>query len=303
MRQVTKDDINSIKFILNSYADKKKLIEMQLQKYYINEEFMIEFGEYVPSDVFSKSVGLSYRMIKSYPDKFAIDQWMWIKDKSLEPLLHDDFLSTLTDQQLEDILVNTSSKNFTHEIFDKYFNSSRISDRVKSIIINLVADSLSDEVLMKNVSMLDYSVFEDSDRKWSKELIESLFRNRKLDMRFFISGLLKSDDLGFVIRMVNDSSLEFVVNQQTFDREIIAMLNYLPQKHYLVLFDKIKTYASNALTYNVLSHLLETNDFLEEEFFLENIDIFKNLSISGKVATYARSRDYRQLLLLLKLNQ
>jgi hypothetical protein len=303
MRQVTKDDINSIKFILNSYADKKKLIEMQLQKYYINEEFMIEFGEYVPSDVFSKSVGLSYQMIKSYPDKFAIDQWMWIKDKSLEPLLHDEFLSTLTDQQLEDILVNTSSKNFTPEIFDKYFNSSRVSDRVKSIIINLVADSLSDEVLMKNVSMLDYSVFEDSDRKWSKELIESLFRNRKLDMRFFISGLLKSDDLGFVIRMVNDSSLEFVVNQQTFDREIIAMLNYLPQKHYLVLFDKIKTYASNALTYNVLSHLLETNDFLEEEFFLENIDIFKNLSISGKVATYARSRDYRQLLLLLKLNQ
>jgi len=304
MRQATTDDINSIKFILNSYSKKEDLIEAQLKKFYVTDEFMREFGEHVSDKAFSSSPSLTYGMIKAYPDKFHMGYWVESHSMSLEPLMHDEFVKNLVGDRLEGILLLIRSELLTPQLFDKYFNNEKISQSTKAALLNSATFKLDDDLLFNNRDVLESEIFTSNKQKsWNKELIERIFRNRKLCMRFFINGLLKTNDLGFVIRMLNDDTLEFTQSGETWDSELIAALNYIPQKHYAKLIDKIEKYNSNALSYGVIQHLLETNDFLDEEFILERLNVFGNPAISGKTATYARARDYRRVLLALKLNQ
>jgi hypothetical protein len=303
MKDLTSTEIESIKFIMNSYSEKSKLIDIQLKKYNLNTDFMREFGQYISQESFSSSPGLTYELIKSYSELFDKDIWLNSPTKSLDPLRYDEFLDIIGEENIEKILLNINASQLSEDIFLKYFNNTNVSTDAKKKLINSTNFTLTPEFIIENAEYITEKIFTNvrNKVKWDRHLVEGVFNNKELTMLFFINALLMIDDLGFIKRMLEENSLKFAVTGGTFDSELKSFITFLPDSYMGPLFDKITQYSKNALSYNVLEHLLDMKDFLTEEFLLEYIQPFKDNALQGKLASYARERDYRAILLNLKI--
>lgn len=304
MKKATASDIITLRHILSTFSSNKGfVVAAQCSKLVLTEEFVSEFGEHIDKKAFSGSPDLGLDMIKKYPNLFDIEVWKVSKVKSLEPLMDDDFSSKLSDSDLETAVKSADAKKITRELYRKH--EARLSPGLREHIVNNTAflSGADDETVAKHADSLTAAIFlnRSVDLKWTNGLIERVLKNKKLlRPSFAIAALSKSRDYAFIKRML-ESELSYAQTNETFDLELRNFVSTLPEPYVGSLFSMLERSSPNALTYSVLSHTLKIKDYLEESFLIENIEHFKRNGMVGEVASYARSRDYGSLMVMLKL--
>jgi len=301
----TESDIESIKFILRNYVDfekKQDLLDIQCKKYKINSDFVREFQEFIKKEAFSTSPGLSYDVIKQFPNLFDINIWINSKEKSLEPLLDDEFSQKLSSDEIGNSIKLSNPTLITEDIFNKFFND--ISEEYKEILVNRSTLAANSGFLEKYSAYVNEEIFKNLKIRidWTNALIENILTNKSLTFKFLITALSQSDDLAFIKRMLTSTDLTFKPSGGTLDQEMKILINRLPEDYLEALFSCAQKENANALSYEVLQHVLKMNDELTEQFILDYINQFKEVGMIPELASYARYRDYRAVLLNLHLS-
>jgi len=303
IKEPTRSDIEAIKLVMRAYEDKKNLINLQAKKYSINDLFVEEFEQYLTKESFSGSPALKFAMIKKYKEFFDFEVWAQNKEKSLEPLLFDEFVDeySVKGEELDKVISNTNPENFTKVVFDKYFSS--LGYETKKFVINFTALSGDPQFLTENAELITSDIFKNRKVKidWTNDLIEKIFTNKTLTVRFLINTLYQSKDLAFIRRMLT-TPFNYKDSGETFDVDLKNIIIKLSENYMKELFDIVRAHNKNALSYEVMSFILKVKDDLEEDFLVENVDLFIENGLMGDLATYARSRDYRSVMIVLKLN-
>jgi hypothetical protein len=303
IKEATRSDIEAIKLIMRAYENKQNLIDLQAKKYRMNDLFIQEFEGFINKENFSSSPGLKYEFIKKYDEFFDYEIWLKGSEKSLEPLLHDEFIEeyAVKDERLDEVVSSTNHENYTREVFEKHLKN--VGYETRKLIINKSPLAAEADFLIENAELLTQDIFKNRKAKieWTNDLIEKIFINKTLTARFVVNALYQSKDLAFIRRMLT-TDFNYKDSGETFDTEMKNMINKLTETYLPPLFDLVRKYDKNALTYDVVSYLLNMKDDLEEDFLLENIDIFIENGLQGSLATYARIREYRSIMVVLKLS-
>jgi hypothetical protein len=303
IKTIGASEVSTIRFMLGSMPEKnrKALVESQCSKYKISPEFVREFREHIGRDAFTKSPELTYDVIRAYPDLFDFGQWSLHRDKSLEPLLHDEFVSKhcTADKSVEICFLQTDPSNITPEVFDRHARS--LGTDVTRFVLNK-SRLTTEDMVRKYPDLLDEDIFWNRYIKldWTNALLEHVLANKTLTARFLVNALSKTTDLAFMKRMLN-ADLKYQDYTGTFDGELKGLLLNIPQAYYSEVFSVLSKHSPNAVTYSLLDTLLTMNDSLEEEFLMENAEHFKRHGLTGKLAAHARANDYKSLLVMLKL--
>jgi len=302
-KTITQSEIDTLKYMFGTFPEstRKTLIENQCAKYKLTPDFIREFKEYISKKDFTTSLELSYDMIKMFEDMFDVETWIGHVDKSLEPLMHDDFIEKhLKERDLNHIIAYSNAKSITKEVFEKHFEN--LSNDVKAFIIN--ASHITDEGLIRKYpGMVDEDAFKNKSMKveWTNSLIEYVLTNKKLTVKVLISALRKTKDFGFMKRML-ETKFDYAQSAETYDDLLKEFIFTIPEIYYPRLFELLDEFSSNAITYDVLMALLITNQFLEEKFLIDNLTHFKRNGLTGKFAEYARANDYKSVMVALKLS-
>jgi hypothetical protein len=303
-KEITSKEIETLKYMFRTFpeATRKTLIENQCSKYIINVEFINEFLPYITKESFSTSPELKYFLIKLFPQMFDYISWKANKNKNLEPLLNDEFASSFanTNEEIESILMSTNASNITKEIYDKYFE--KISANGQAYFVNN-STIASEEMVRKYPSVVNDEIFRNKHAKieWSNSLIDYILANKKLTVKFLFSLLSQTKDLGFINSVLN-RELDILETGETFDSELKNFLFGLHTDNFQRVFQLLAKYSPNAISYSVLERVLDLNDFLSEDFLIENIEYFKRHNLTSKVAQYARKNEYDSLMVLLRLS-
>jgi len=282
-------------------STRKTLIENQCAKYKITSDFVREFKEYITKQSFSTSPELTSEMILAYDDLYDYNSWKNNKNKTLQPLLDDAFVQKYVGtDSIEDIILSTETTALTTEIFTKYFE--KLGANVKSLIINS-SQLTNEELIRKYPDLVNEKIFSNKHVKfeWTNSLIEYILQNKQLTSRFLINILSKTKDFGFMEEMLN-KDFNYTQSGGTFDEELKNFLFNLPADYYGLIFDVLSKHSPNALTYAVLERVLEYNDFLSEQFLIENVEHFNRAGLFGKIAEYARRNEYKALMVMLRLS-
>ena len=304
IKRVTESDIESISFILKNFKAPEKrveLISMQSKKFLLSYEFIREFKEYMTKESFSTSPGINYQLIKDFPELFDYNLWANSPEKSLEPLLHDEFRESLSADTIGRSIETCKPDLITKEIYDKFVTI--IPEETKIYIVNNTTLANDTEFLMKNVSVINESLLDNPRLKveWTNDLIEKILLNKELTFRFVVKILTKTTDLAFIERMLR-SSFNYKQTGGTIDDDLRLFIKRLPEDYLEPLFDCAKANNKNSLSYNVLLFVLKMKDELSEQFLLDYINEFKEVGLNGELASYARMRDYNSVLLNLHLS-
>lgn len=303
IKQPTNSDIASLRFLVNNFAtDEKKItmLTLQCKKFKLTTDFVKEFKEYITKDSFSSSPGLTSEVIKSFPELFDTKVWREAEDKSLDLLMDDEFVETLEDDDIDVIIQSTNPKIITSDIFEKYYDN--ITDETKKFIVNKTSLANSEEFIKKHSKHLTEDIFINTKVHiaWTNDLIENIAINKTLTVKFLTAMLAKSYDIAFIDRILT-TGLNFSDGGGTADTEIKIMINKLPEDYMESLFNMIFMNNRNALSYDVLTHVLKMKDDLSEQFLLDYVQCFKEVGMEGSVAEYARPRNYEAVLLNLHM--
>jgi len=302
IKTIGASEVSTIRFMLGSMPEKnrKALVESQCSKYKISPEFVREFREHIGAGAFTKSPELTYDVIRAYPDLFDFGAWRFHREKSLEPLLHDEFVSKYVKEgELESCFLQTDPSNITPEVFDRHARS--LGTDVTRFVLNK-SRLTTEDMIRKYTDLLDEDIFWNRYVKvdWTNALLEHVLANKTLTARFLVNALSKTTDLAFMKRMLN-APLRYQDYTGTFDGELKGLLLNIPQAYYGDVFSALSKHSPNAITYSLLDTLLTMNDSLEEEFLMENAEHFKRNGLTGRLAAHARANDYKSLLVMLKL--
>jgi DNA integrity scanning protein DisA with diadenylate cyclase activity len=303
VREVKQSDIQAIKFILDAYEDKENLINMQCKKYKLTIEFIQEFGRHITKEAFSKSPDLSFELISLYEDEyFDLESWIESKEKSLDPLLNPIFLESLGDKA-EDAIKNTDPIRITKEIFKQF--KDIISYDIREKIINIGAVATDEEFLIDHAEYLTSDIFKNRNIniKWTEDLIEKIFANKILTVKFVFSALTDIKNIFFIEKILKNDKLKYKATNDTFNIELKNFLNKISENQIGYLFNIVRENNPAAFTYDFLAYVLRMKDYLSEEFLIENADLFLKNALFDDLVKYARFKDYMELLVLLKLNE
>jgi hypothetical protein len=303
VKTITQSEINTLKYMFGTFPEstRKTLIENQCAKYKITTDFVREFKEYITKQSFSTSPELTSEMIFAHNDLFDYNVWKNNKNKTLQPLLDDTFVEKYVGtDSIEDIILLTEHSALTVEMFNKYFE--KLGNNVKSLAVN--SSQLTTEELVRTYpDLVNEKIFSNKHVKfeWTNSLIEHILNNKQLNTKFLISILSKTKDFGFMEEMLN-RDFNYVQSGGTFDEELKTFLFNLPADYYGLIFDVVAKNSPNALTYSVLERVLDFNDFLSEQFLIENVEHFNRAGLFGKLAEYARRNEYKALMVMLRLS-
>jgi len=304
IKTITPSEIATLKYMFQTFPEstRKTLIENQCAKYSITTDFVREFRDYISAKDFTSSPNLSSSMILAHENLFDFNVWKDIKNKSLEPLMSDDFVMKYIqdDSEIEKIILKTDISNMSTGLFEKYFG--KLSEIVKSYIIN-TSNITSEELVRKYPGLLDEFIFKNRNLKveWTNSLIEHILKNKKLRVRFMISILSQTKDLAFMRRML-ETDFDYENTGDTFDVELKSYLINIPQDYYPLVFARVVDHSPNAVTYDVLRTMLDMNDSLSEEFLVQNVEHFIRNGLTARLAEYARLNEYKGLMVALKLS-
>jgi hypothetical protein len=302
VKEITQSEIETLKYMFSTFPEstRKTLIENQCQKYRINDNFIREFKDYIDTKSFSYSPELSYETIKRHTGLFDISYWLSNPDKSLEPMLHDDFVGEyLGGTDIDSVLLGVKPSQITNDIFQKYFK--QLGNDARSFFLN--SSRITSEAFLREFPEdVNEEIFKNKYAKieWSNDLIEYVLSNKTLTVKFLVSILQQTKDIGFVRRMLT-TDFNYKQTGETFDTELKNFLFNIHQDLFPVIFEKLELYSPNAITYSLLERMLEVNSFLEESFLTQNAEHFIRNGLTGKLAQYARRNEYESLLLVLKL--
>lgn len=303
IKTVKPSDIKAIKLILNAYEDKENLISMQCKKYKLTMEFVQEFGRYLTKEAFSTSPELSFELISMYEDEyFDMDFWIESQEKSLEPLLVPVFVNALGDK-LDEAIKNTNPMRVSKEIFENFKDVIPYDTKVQ--IINNSKIIEDEEFLIDNADYLTADVFKNRnlDIEWTEDLIEKIFANKVLTIRFVLSALTNIKNIFFIEKVLKDTSFKYEPTNETFNVELKNFINRISENQIGYLFDILRTNNPAAFTYDLLGYILNMKNYLTEDFLIENSDLFLKNALFDELVKYARFKDYMDLLVLLKLNE
>lgn len=303
IREAKESDIKAIKLILNAYEDKENLINMQCKKYKLTMEFVQEFGKYLTKEAFSTSPELSFELISMYEDEyFDLNFWIESQEKSLDPLLVPVFINSLGDK-VDEAIKNTNPMRVSKEIFENFKDTIPYDTRVQ--IFNNSKLIEDEQFLLDNVEYLTADVFKNRNLniEWSEDLIEKIFANKVLTVRFVLSALTNIKNIFFIEKVLKDSSFKYKPTNETFNVELKNFINRISENQIGYLFDILRTNNPAAFTYDLLDYILNMKDYLTEDFLIENSDLFLKNALFDKLVKYARFKDYMDLLVLLKFNE
>jgi DNA integrity scanning protein DisA with diadenylate cyclase activity len=139
--------------------------------------------------------------------------------------------------------------------------------------------------------------------EWSEDLIEKIFANKVLTVRFVLSALTNVKNIFFIEKVLKDSSFKYEPTNETFNVELKNFINRISENQIGYLFDILRTNNPAAFTYDLLGYILNMKDYLTEDFLIENSDLFLKNALFDELVKYARFKDYMDLLVLLKLNE
>lgn len=301
-KEITRSEIETMKYMFSTFPEstRKTLVSNQCQKYKLTDEFVSEFREYITSVDFSTSPELDYRTLANHKELFDIDAWLSNSTKSLEPMLHEEFVGEyLVGKDIDSVLLGVKPSQITTEVFEAYFG--RLSDKARSFFLNS-SRVTSEELVRKHPSDVSEEIFKNKFVKidWSNALIEHILTNKKLTVRFLVSALSQTKDLGFIKRMLT-TELDYADSNDTFDMELKGFLMGIHQDYFQLVFSLLEKHSPNAITYSVLERMLEINNFLDEDFLVQNAEHFLRNGMLSQLAQYARRNDYNALLLVLRL--
>jgi hypothetical protein len=302
IKEITQSEIETLKYMFSTFPEstRKTLIENQCQKYVLTDDFIREFKDYIQSVNFSKSPELLYSMIQKHKDIFDINAWLSYPDRSLEPMLHDEFVTEyLAKDNIDMVLMTTRAAQITKEVFQKYFLT--LGSDARSYLLNS-SKITSEEFLKQYIEDIDENIFKNKYIKidWSNTLIEHILSNKTLTVKFLVNILMQTKDIGFIKRML-ESNFNYKQTGETFDNDLKNFLFNIHQDYFPLVFKRLEEHSPNAITYSVLERMLEINNFIEEEFLIQNVEHFIRNGLTPKLAQYARKNEYESLLLVLKL--
>jgi hypothetical protein len=302
IKEITQSEIETLKYMFKTFPEstRKTLIENQCQKYKLTDEFIVEFKEYITNVDFSRSPDLDYSTIQKHDTIFDINAWNSNPERSLEPMLHDEFVGKyLGGTDIDSVLLGVKPSQITNDIFQKYFK--QLGNDARSFFLN--SSRITSEAFLREFPEdINEEIFRNKYAKieWSNDLIEYILSNKTLTVKFLVSILQQTKDIGFVRRMLT-SDFDYKQTGETFDTDLKNFLFNIHQDLFPVIFEKLELYSPNAITYSLLERMLEVNSFLEESFLTQNAEHFIRNGLTGKLAQYARRNEYESVLLVLKL--
>lgn len=298
-KEITGSTIEATRMLFHNSNKNPQIIEIQCQKYKLTSQFMDTFLQSITKELFSNSPLLSYDLIKRYPDLFDINIWLLNPNKSLEPLLHDDFVETYGKETLTKAFSFVDYSLISKDVFEKFYPYLSAETITKIVNKNTFTD---EEFLIKYATFLNFSIFRNRDIKvqWSNSLIEKILQNKLLTVRFLIAILKQTQDVGFIKRMLSEP-FQYQISGETFDAELKEFIFRLHDDYMVPLFELIRKYSPNAASHDVLNTVLDFKNFLSEEFIIDNATVFFANGLKGRLASYARERNYDSVLVLLRL--
>ena len=301
-RIVKQSDIEAIKVVLNAYEDKENLIEMQCKKFKLTPEFMQTFNLYMKPEFFSTSPDLDFDLIMMYEEFFDLNAWLHSREKSLDPLLEKNFLDVVGMDNIDEAIRNTDPQRVSKEVFEAFKDIIPFETKVQ--IINKSALAENEEFMIANAEYLTVEIFKNRsiNIKWTEDLIEKIFANKTLTVKFVLAALTNIKNLIFIEKVLRDQTLSYEQTNDTFNLELKNFLNRISENQIGDLFDILRKYNPAAFTYDFLKYVLNMKDYLSEGFLIENTDLFLKNALFDDLVKYGRFKDYMDLLVLLKFN-
>ena len=301
MKTVTSDVIETLKYMLSTFPESNSsdLVSIQAEKYKLTRDFINEFYGNLTKEAFSTSPDLEWELIKEYPEFFDYIIWLRKTNKTLEPLLHDDFVK-LYSVNVEEVITTASPKSLSIEIFKKYF--SVLNHNARSVIINSSVIT-NEELVRLYPALVNENIFSNLYAKidWTNDLIEHVMKNKELNGRFVTLLLSRTKDMAFIERMLTTESFTYKQEGSTFDTELKNFLLNIPAVLYEAVFNVLRKYSPNAISYEVLQFILSTNDFLPEKFIIDNLSAFMANGLRAQVIDYVRYHQFKAAMIVLKL--
>lgn len=289
--------IGALKMMLSGASNPKEIVALYCKENQLDEEDIAVLREWIDKEIFSSSKKLTKKLVEENPELFDESIWNSSTEKSIDFILDDNY--TLSDEDVLVALKTSNSEELTPEIASKVFE--RHNEALTQVLLRKI--NIDENFLVANVNNLTSNIFKNLRVKefLNTKLIEELIENRsQLDMKFFVAALNTTRDFGWIKRMLKTPRTNYIQTANTFDAELLNLLNGLPELYFNDLFSIISTYDKNALSYTVLCKLLSMTD-LSEEFCIENFDLFQSVGLRGALATYAVDHDFEALITMYAL--
>ena len=306
MTKITRFDessIESLRLMLSYGIDKEEAIKNACEIRQITPEFIREFKEYITSESFSKSYMLSMDMINAYPELF--DKNMWAEGKHIDiALLFDPSFYALYGHSLtsEDLTVidRCLMTDITREQMEMYFFTA--AESTKLVLLSHAIDNLSDDDIVNTISTNKCCLKSSSlSKRMTGDMANKIIENSTdITLTFVLTMYLRTKDISLVKQIIS-SPEKLSIDTETNNKLWQQICEYLPEDILTQVIALGEKYCTNAINYSTLAYCLRFKEF-EEDDLMSIADSFKRNNLVKALCSYARARDYENLICLLVLS-
>ena len=294
--------IDSLKHIIRYGINKEEAIMSACEITQITDDFMREFKDDITPSIFSKSAMLTMDMINSYPDLF--DYHLWLEGDKLDisllfdPSFNIQYGCKMSADELM-IINNRLVDNITLDQMNMYY--SIVDESTKKVLFERAIENMTDaeiaDFLAHNKLCMTSSLV---NKRMTSEIAKNIIENATdLNLSFVLSVAMGTNDLSIIHQIIDDPS-NLTCEESTNDRLWRKIVEYLPENLLAQVIDLGEKHSPNAIGYSTLAFCLKYKEFEEDDLLLI-AGSFKRNNLTKALASYARAREYENLLCLLIL--
>jgi len=307
LKRITDKEMEATRAILNYSFNNEKaiktLIDSNLDNYLITPEYVGEFKQFITIEQLSAARGLTPEVIEAYPSLFDMSIWAHSPKKSIQILTNPDILYAAKDSgyqsSIYEAVYEADSEEITETLFTQLFGND---EELNDLLLRKYHGEINEEFIIKNMNSLGTGIFRNISLKGklTKELLDRLIREKdSVTLEFFIMALTSTNKLGWKLKMLEEAeheNIKLVPSSNTIDKEMKMLIAELPEDEISHLFNVATIYNKNALSYSVLEYCLENKEF-EEDFIINNINVFKEAGLLNAVLKYSKDRKFESVTL------
>ena len=323
--------ISSIRFMASVVEDPSSIIESACRSYALTPEFINEFKEYITPDMVMYSPRLTVKFTEEFPEYFDYDKFREYVIEAFNKPDEDDPLVENGEEKAPKQYLNVDklslsmiiklredseiSQHITPDmIIDAVYDTDKDTLNNEDMILSLIGiDAKLDEVLLKSITdqdiknaiLLAISISDDRVQNGVTSTIysylgndtkESMLGTSDVDPKEFIRALAESKDLGWKKEMIEKAlsgKIDLRMTTDSFENDLIKLFTFLPEdlvSKVLMLRDKMP----NALSYKVMSWVIEYKDFSEADY-ISALDAFKKSGLIFEIMKIAKQNNYTKL--------
>lgn len=307
-RNITnKDCINSTRLLTSFSPDSESannIVNGVVRSHKLTTEFINEFRGEITKEAFSKSPFLDEHITEMFLDLFDLEAY---KTAILDEKVPADigmiikYLDSIKDNESIESLIINSINNSTQSEIESADVAQLISifgDNVDKVLLRKVKDETVKDALMLAIQLKGSDGASSAALKYlSNNDKEELLGTTNIDPKLFIKTLSQSNDLGWILKMLNNAEtgeISLVKTRETFDSDLVKFIANIPEST-VVKVIKLREYMPNAVSYKVLSWSLVNKDFSEDDL-IEVKDTFKAAGLFFELKKFAKQKEYNRLL-------